>query len=210
MKYNGRIIRRILLLILSIALIAVFFGQRTKSKEVQVIKISSNYVDTVECARKIMQEKRPCVVIDENITVNPVVYEVEMIKKNRDEKTVREFFIKKFTRQAYIREMSQIYDIQVTEDEITKYIERMTMNMMKCEREEFAVLSGFSSFNDYINDDGTRESIIDEICLGKLKSIKDAEKERLELNISKTGVDEGSFVSIDEGLASKYFEYVNN
>lgn len=209
-NFDGRIIKKIFLLILSIALIAVFMGQRTKAKEAQVIKISSNYVDTVECARKIMKEKRPSVMIDENIAVDPVVYEVEMIRKNRDEKAVREFFIKEYTKQAYIQEMSLYYDIQVSEEEISKYIDRMTMNMMKCEREEFAVLGGFSCFNDYINDEGTRSSIINDICMSKLKAIKDAEKEKLELKISKTGVDEGSFVSIDEELASKYLEYMDN
>lgn len=210
MSFHSGIIKKIFLLILSIVLIVAFIGQRTKAKEAQVIKISSNYVDTVECARKIMIEKRPFVVIDENIVVNPVVYEVEMIRKNRDEEAVREFFISEYTKQLYICEMSRKLDIQVTEEDVCRYIERLTMNMMKCELEEMAILGGFSTFNEYINDQGTRKSITSDICLVKLRAIKEAEKEKLELKITKTGVDIGNFVSVDEELALKYQEYMDN
>lgn len=210
MKRRNKIIRSILLLILAIALVVIFLSQKSKEKEAEVIKIKSNYVDTVECARNIMKENRTNIDIDENISVNPVVYEVEMMRNNRDEKAVMEYFIKEYTKQQYIKEMSELYCIEVSKDEIDGYVSRMTMNMMRCELEEQAILNGFSCFNDYINDAGTRECIANDIRLGKLAIIKENEKDKEELKMSKSGCEGIKFVSIDEELTTKYLEYINN
>ncbi|MGB3368570.1 MAG: hypothetical protein WBA54_13835, partial [Acidaminobacteraceae bacterium] len=115
---------KIKLIFLLIALLGLVAFIKVNSKEEKVVRISinSSYVERIELAKKIIDEKREDVYIDKKIKVNPVVYDLRLLSNNFDSEKTNKYFTKEELRQEYIGLVSEKAGITIDDNELNEYI----------------------------------------------------------------------------------------
>jgi len=168
---------KINLILLSIVLLGllVFLKVNSKNEKVVTISINSSYVERIELAKKIIDEKREDIYIDKKIKVNPVVYDLRLLSNNYDSQKTNKFFMKEELKEEYISRVCENAGITIDDSELNDYIINYSMNIIKCKKDRIALFNGFDSFEDYTDSDEFKRETILRVKYDKLRELDSEE-----------------------------------
>lgn len=202
-KINAKLI----FLSLTLIIITIIIKLEVCQEEVMTLSINSSYTKKIRLANNILDEKRELVYIDRRVKVNPVVYELQLLSYKNNKNKTDEYFIKKYIRDDYIREICKCADIDVSEEEIEKYKEDNYRLLGKSKKDRLALFNGYRSFNEFMDSEETICQIRIEIKKDKLEKLSTEElAKHMEIeNVENTEFEEILARVIEE----KYLSYKN-
>lgn len=159
--------------ILSLFLVGLvsYIKSNAKEEKVVTLSINSSYVEKIELAEKIISEKRDDVIIDKEIQIDPVVYDLRLFNDDYESEKTNEYFIKEELRARYINKVCDEIGISLDEEELEDYKSNYSDNIMLCRKQREALFNGFESFEAYIDSDAFKRKAILDTKYDKLQTL---------------------------------------
>ena len=198
---------KLIFLSLALIIITIIIKLEVCEEEVMTLSINSSYTKKIKLANNILDEKRELVFIDRRVKINPVVYELQLLSYKNNRNKTDEYFIKKYIRDDYIREICKCADIAVSEEEIEKYKDDNYRLLEKSKKDRLALFNGYRSFKEFMDSEETICQIRIEIKKDKLQKLS---REELAMHM---GIEDIEITDFEEILAKeiedRYISYKN-